>query len=102
MLCQTLYYPLSYNVYHLIRDVTSLHYRHLDLCFPHISKFSSTVVTSFSAHNRTKKNRKKVITPDDINSLFSEKKATDDEETEDDEEEEEDNQLAGNYTTSQT
>ena len=46
---------------------------------------------------RTKKNRKKVITPDDINSLFSEKKAADDEENEEEEEEEEDNQLAGNY-----
>lgn len=53
------------------------------------------MITSLSY--RTKKNRKKVITPDDINSLFSEKKAADDEENEEEEEEEEDNQLAGEF-----
>ena len=58
-------------------------------------KCNSSIYLMIFTLDRTKKNRKKVITPDDINSLFSERKVADDEEAEDEEEEEEDNQLTG-------
>lgn len=53
------------------------------------SSYFSTIVI------RAKKNRKKVITPDDINSLFAEKKPIEDEDEESEEDEEDQNALTG-------
>ena len=44
---------------------------------------------------RAKKNRKKVITPDDINSLFADKKSVEEEEEEEDEDEDTENNIGG-------
>jgi hypothetical protein len=51
-----------------------------------------------------KKNRKKVITPDDINSLFADKKQVDDEDEENEEDEADQNALTGmaNHTDEPT
>jgi hypothetical protein len=51
-----------------------------------------------------KKNRKKVITPDDINSLFADKKQVDDEDEENEEDEADQNALTGtaSYTDEPT